>query len=152
MTSCTSRWALGAAGVAAMIWAGWLALTGGSATNPIGIATWLVGALVLHDTVFAPVCVGIGWLIARVLPPWLRAPVQVGAFVAGVVTIASAPLLLGLGRRSDNPSADPLDYPHNLLVVAAVIAATCATWAVAAWRRQQVQVDETTSLRNRRSR
>ena len=139
MTSRISRWTLGAAGVAAIIWAAWLALTGGRATNPVGIATWLVGALVLHDAVLAPVCVGIGWLTARVLPPWLRAPVQVAAFVAGAVTVASTPLLLGLGRRPDNPSADPLDYPHNLLAVVLVITGVCAAWAVAARRLQRLR-------------
>ena len=137
MTSRSFRWTLGAAGVAAMIWAAYLALTGGSATNPVGIATWLVAGLVLHDAVLAPVVLGIGWLVSRVLPMWLRAPVQVGALVAGVVGLASIPLVLGLGRRPDNPSADPLDYPRNLLIVVTAIVVVCAGWALVAWWRQR---------------
>ncbi len=137
MTSRTFRFALGAVGVVAMIWAAYLVLTGGAATNPVGVATWLIAGLVLHDFVFAPVIVGLGWVVARALPSWLRAPVQVGALIAGVVAIASIPLVLGRGRRPDNPSADPLDYPRNLLIVVAVVVAVCAVWALAAWRRQR---------------
>ena len=136
MTSRTARYALGGVGVLAMLWAAVLTLTGGKATNPVGVATWLVAGLVLHDAVLAPVVVATGWVLARVLPGWLRAPVQTGALVIGVLTLASVPLLLGRGRRPDNPSADPLDYPRNLLLVAGVVAVVCAGWAVAAWWRR----------------
>ena len=138
------RWALGAAGVGAMAWAAWLVLTGGAATDPKAVAIWLVGGLVLHDAVLAPLVVALGWLAARVLPPWLRAPVQLGTLVAGVVTLASIPLLLGRGRRPDNPSANPLDYSRNLFVVLAVIALVCGAWALVRWRARAsgVQRDE----------
>lgn len=140
------RWALGVAGVGAMAWAAWLVLTGGAATDPKAVAIWLVGGLVLHDAVLAPLVVVLGWLAARVLPPWLRAPVQVGTLVAGVVTLASIPLLLGRGRRPDNPSANPLDYSRNLFVVLAGIALVCGVWALVRWRTQAsgVQRDEPT--------
>ncbi len=130
-----ARTALGAVGVAAIAWGAWLVLTGGAATRPVAVATWLVGGLVLHDAVLAPVVVVAGWLVTRVLPPWLRAPVQGGILVIGVVTLASVPLLLGLGRRPGHPSADPLDYPRNLLVVVAVVVVVCAGWALVARRR-----------------
>lgn len=136
MTSRTARFALGGVGVAAMLWAAYLTLTGGKATNPVGVATWLVAGLVLHDAVLAPAVVAAGWVLARVLPPWLRAPVQTGALVVGVLTLASVPLLLGRGRRPDNPSADPLDYPRNLLLVVAVVVVVCAGWALVLWWRR----------------
>ncbi|MBC7639452.1 MAG: hypothetical protein H7231_06685 [Rhodoferax sp.] len=136
MTSRTARFALGGLGVLAMLWAAFLTLTGGKATNPAGVATWLVAGLVLHDAVLAPVVVAVGWVCARVLPGWLRAPVQTGALVIGVLTLASVPLLLGRGHRPDNPSADPLDYPRNLLTVVAVVAVVCTGWAIAAWWRR----------------
>lgn len=137
-----ARWALGATGAAAMLWAAWLVLTGGRATDPVGVATWLVAALVLHDAVLAPLVVVAGWSLARVLPRWARGPVQAAALVAGTLVLASVPLLLGRGRRPDNPSADPLDYSRNLIGLLVVIAAVAAAWALAARRRSRAQADE----------
>ena len=136
-TTLIWRWALGVAGVGAMAWGARLVLTGGAATDPVAVASWLIGGLVVHDAVLAPLVVAVGWLAARVLPPWLRAPVQVGTLVAGVVTLASIPLLLGRGRRPDNPSANPLDYSRNLFLVLAVIALTCLSWAAVRWWRER---------------
>lgn len=132
-----SRWTVGAVGVGAMAWAAWLVLTGGAATDPVAVAIWLVGGLVVHDAVLAPLVLALGWVAARVLPPWLRAPVQLGALVGGVVALASVPLLLGKGRRPDNPSANPLDYSRNLLIVLTAIALVCAAWALLRWRRER---------------
>ena len=105
-------WALGCALLvhlaAAMLWAGWLVFSGGAATDPVRVSIWLVGGLGLHD-----------------------------ALVIGVLTLASIPLLLGRGRRPDNPSADPVDYSHNLLVLMGVVVSVCAVWALLARQRQR---------------
>lgn len=130
------RWVMGSAGVAAMGWAAWLTLTGGAATDPWSVATWLVGGLVLHDAVLAPVVLGLGWLTARALPDWVRAPVQVGGLVSATLTLASVPLLLGRGRASDNPSVDPLDYGRNVIGLVLVVAVVCTLWAVSRRRRE----------------
>jgi hypothetical protein len=142
MTSMAARVTLGAVGVAAMLWAAWLTLTGGAATNPTRVALWLIGGLVVHDAVLAPALVAFGWVVARLLPPWAQAPVQAGGLVAAVVTLASVPLLLGFGRRPDNPSANPLDYPRNLLIVLTVVAVVCAVWALFARRASRAQAGE----------
>jgi hypothetical protein len=99
----------------------------------LAIAVWLVGALVVHDLVLAPAVVAAGWAATRVLPAWLRAPVQAAALVGLTVTLASVPLLSGRGRRPGNPSADPLDYPRNLALVLLVVCAVCSAWAAARW-------------------
>lgn len=130
------RWVLGGAGVLAMGWAAWLTLTGGAATDPWSVGTWLVAALVLHDAVLAPVVLGLGWVAARALPGWLRAPVQAGALVGLTLTLASVPLLTGLGRASDNPSVDPLDYSRNLIGLLLAVVLVCAVWAAARRRRE----------------
>jgi hypothetical protein len=41
--------------------------------------------------------------------------------VAGLVTLATLPTVLALGRRADNPSILPLEYGRNLLIVLALV-------------------------------
>ncbi len=144
------RIALALAGVAAIAWGGWLALTGGRATDLRSMATWAAAVLVAHDLVLAPVVVGLGWLVARVLPTSARAPVQVGALVAASVALMSAPLWLGRlvrGPSTANPSANPLDYPRNLVVVLAVIGAVTALAAAARWTKAAAQRRNATNSR-----
>ena len=82
MTTRNARFGLGGAGVPAMLWAGWLVLRGGAATDSVRVSIWLVDGLVLHD-----------------------------ALVIGVLTLASIPLMLGRGRRPDTPAATPSTTP-----------------------------------------
>ncbi len=146
------RAAVGAVGVAAMFYAAWLVLTGGVATDPVSVATWLAGSVIAHDLVLAPAVIALGWLMARALPRPAQGPLQVGALVAGSVALVSAPLwlrpLLGPVSRA-NPSANPLDYPRNLGLVLAVIAtAVAVTLAVGRLRAARDRRRQARNARN----
>jgi hypothetical protein len=95
------------------------------ATQPRNLAAFFLGAGIVHDAVLAPVVVVIGWLIARVLPPWVRAPVWFALAASGILLVFTWPLVRGWGRRAANPSLLPLDYGRNVAVGLAVI------WALA---------------------
>ena len=104
-------------------------------THPGDLARWFVSSALAHDTLVAPVVCGAGWLLARVVPPLVRAPVTGGLVVSGAVALYAWPFLRGYGLRPDNPSALPLDYATGLATVLAAVWLVCGALAVRCWRR-----------------
>ncbi len=94
---------------------------------------FLAGVLVAHDAVLLPATIGAGALIGRFVPAGIRATVRVAGFVTLVLAVVTMPLVLGFGRRPDDPSALPLDYGRGLAV--AVLAIWTASFAVLLTRR-----------------
>jgi hypothetical protein len=84
--------------------------------DPVGWALWVGGILVAHDAVLVPVVLLAGVVVRRA-----GGPVRAGLIVAGLVTLATLPTVLALGRRADNPSILPLDYGRNLLIVLTLV-------------------------------
>ena len=78
---------------------------------------WIVGTAVAHDAIVAPVVTLVGLALAALLPRWARGPVATAVAASGVVVVFSYPLLRHFGRRADNPSILPLDYPRNVAIV-----------------------------------
>ena len=94
----------------------------------VGAGGWVAGvagAAVLHDGVLVPVVLAVGVATARV-PGGYRGIVRSALVVAGFVTLVAFPLVLGKGRRADEPSRLPLPYDRNLAIVLGVIAAVAA--------------------------
>ncbi len=84
------------------------------------LAVWLVGALVLHDTVLSPMIISIGAVLRRV-PARARSYVQ-GALVAGgIVTIIAIPLMYRAGSQPDVKAILDQNFPANLTVLLALI-------------------------------
>ena len=83
------------------------------ATSPArmwwSVLVWLVGGVVLHDLVLAPVLLAVG-VASRKLPRHLRTPAAVGLVVWGSVTLLAVPVLGRFGAREDNPTL--LDRPY----------------------------------------
>lgn len=77
---------------------------------------WVVGLDLAHDLVLAPVVLGIGLLVARVVPPRLRAVVQAGLIMSGFVVLVGLLPLAG-SANTDNATIQPLDYGPSVLVV-----------------------------------
>src|SRR5688500_18218417 len=80
--------------------------------DPEGWALWFAGAAIVHDGSLVPGVLMIGALTAR-LPSRYKRWVQGTLLVAGVVTLVALPMVLGYGRRADNPSILPLSYGRN---------------------------------------
>jgi len=87
---------------------------------------WVVGTAVAHDAVVAPAVALVGVALVVVLPRWARGPVGFALASSAVVLAFSYPLLRHFGRRTDNPSILPLDYPRNVTIIVGLI------WTVAA--------------------
>lgn len=89
-------------------------------THPVELAVWVAGAGVLHDFALAPLLVLLGWLSTR-LPVPARFPVQLGLALSALFTVMFWPVVRGWGRSASVPSALPLDYARNLVIVLAII-------------------------------
>ncbi|MFC6083670.1 hypothetical protein [Sphaerisporangium aureirubrum] len=99
-------------------------------TDPLGWALWIGGLVAAHDGVVVPLVVAAGALAGAAREPyrfWVRAALAVSA----VLSLVALPMVLGIGRRADNPSLLPLDYGRGLLMVIGVIAVVAAVAVLA---------------------
>jgi hypothetical protein len=98
-------------------------LTDAAKTMPVVWLRWLVGLLLAHDLVLAPLVHLAGRRLRERAPPAWRWPLQLGLVTSGVLVLASVPVLVGVGRRTQpgNASVLPGDYPLALAGVLAVV-------------------------------
>ncbi|MET8158365.1 hypothetical protein ABZT47_18475 [Sphaerisporangium sp. NPDC005289] len=118
-------------------------------TDPLGWALWFGGLVAAHDGVLAPLVAAVAVLTGAVREPyrfWVRAALA----VAGVLGLLALPMVLGIGRRADNPSLLPLDYGRNLLLVLAAVAVAAAA-AMAAARLRARRTGRARPFRRRRT-
>jgi hypothetical protein len=104
-------------------------------TDLFGWALWFGGLIAAHDGVLVPLVVAAGVLTGAVREPyrfWARA----ASAVAALLCLMALPMVLGIGRRADNPSQLPLDYGRNLLLVVGLIAATAVAAMATIWLRK----------------
>jgi hypothetical protein len=98
---------------------------------------WLVGGVVVHDAVLAPLTVGLTYLATRVVPAWARGRVAVALVVLATVTLTAVPVLGRMGERADNPTLLDRNYVVGWLVfVVLVLVVTAASGPVAARLRR----------------
>jgi hypothetical protein len=89
-------------------------------TNPVGWAAWFIGVAMVHDFVLVPLTLAAALAVARIPGPY-QGPLRGALIISAAVTLVSLPLVLGLGRRADNPSVLPLPYATDLLIIVTVI-------------------------------
>lgn len=123
-----ARLALGTVGAAGAAY-GLGLLIGLGPDQLLSVLVWVVGAVVVHDGVFAPLVVVLG--VAVHAPVWLRPPLLWVLVVLGPLTLVAVPVLGRFGAKADNPTL--LDRPYWLgyvVVVALVLAFTALGTAV----------------------
>jgi hypothetical protein len=136
-------------------WRWWTGLSVGGAVALFGLAglvadaaktmptvwlQWLVGLLLIHDLVLAPVVHLTGRRLRDKAPTAWRWPLQLGLVSSGVLALASIPVLVGVGRDTQpgNTSVLPGDYPLALAGVLTVVwlgVLTLGAWGVVRHRR-----------------
>lgn len=87
----------------------------------IRIAVWAVAGVLLHDAVFAPACVAMGFAGRRILPRSWWAPVMVAALCTAVVVLLAIPVYDKPGLQPDNPSVLDRDYHRGVWISLAVV-------------------------------
>jgi hypothetical protein len=116
------RIGLAAAGLALGLFGVYRLLTQIPPASLLALAVWLAAALVLHDAVLAPVVVGTGWTLRRVVPDRGRRFLQAGLIVAGLITVVAAPMIV---LRGTQPAVKALllqNYGANLAILLALVA------------------------------
>ncbi|OBB22138.1 hypothetical protein A5792_06385 [Mycolicibacterium peregrinum] len=85
------------------------------------ILVWAVVAVVVHDFVFAPLCVAVGWAGHRLIPAVSRAPIAVAALCSVVLVLLAVPVYGRPGMRPDNMTVLDRNYPLGLAVSLGVV-------------------------------
>jgi hypothetical protein len=128
------RLALGAVGIAGLLWGAWHLLDDGL-TALVSVAIWLAGAVVVHDAVVAPVTVGVTVLGARFLPRPARMPVTVAFVVWATCSIAFVAVLTGHADSPYNQTIGHRPYVLAWIVLTVVLAAAATAASVVRARR-----------------
>jgi hypothetical protein len=122
------RFSLGGAGVVLALVGVWHLLGNGFADLAATVA-WLVGGVVAHDALIAPLVVLLGVGLLPRLPSWGRGPAVAGFVVLLTVTLTAVPVLGRFGAKPDDPWLLPRPYGalwlgFALVAVAAVVGAS----------------------------
>jgi hypothetical protein len=118
-------------------------LTGGGGTRLSSSVPWLLGVLVVHDGLLAPLAAAMGWAVTRALARGRASAalpvVGGGLFVAAVLTAVALPAIRAPGL-SDNATVLPRDYTRGLAILLALDAvATGGLALLAVVRARRVQ-------------
>jgi hypothetical protein len=128
-----ARVVLGAAGVLVGAW-GAFELVRHGAANLVAATVWLLGGVVVHDGVLAPVVIALAALGVSVLPRWMVPSAAWAVIVLGTVTIMAVPVLGRFGARSDNATLLDRDYGRGWLIVAGLVFVCAVVGAIIAHR------------------
>ena len=91
-------------------------------TNLLILAGWMIGAVLIHDGVIAPVVVSVGWGIGRVVPARARRYLQVFLIAGGLVSAIAIPLIARRGTQEASKAILQQDYGTNLSVLLGLFA------------------------------
>ena len=86
------------------------------------ILVWALVGVVLHDLVFAPLCVALGFAGRRLIPgKWWWPPVTVAAFCTVVLVFLAIPVYGKPGMRPDNMTVLDRNYPLGLWISLTIV-------------------------------
>jgi len=148
--TATRRWqiALVAVGVLLLLLGGLTLINDVNPKRYLGLAAWLLGALVIHDGVISLTVFGAN-VATRKSGGRLRIPLpallilQGALVVAGIMTLIVVPAALKKSIGTGNATLLPLDYGLHLVVfyaaLAVVTALSLAVYAVVRRRRRPVR-------------
>ena len=85
------------------------------------IVVWALVGVVLHDLVFAPACVALGFAARRLIPGKWWAPVALAVFFSVVLAFLAVPVYAKPGMRPDNMTVLDRNYPLGLSISLAIV-------------------------------
>ncbi|MGJ9424100.1 hypothetical protein [Aeromicrobium sp. CF3.5] len=129
-----ARLALGAVGVAAGLFGLWHLIDDGT-TALLSLGLWLIGAIIVHDAILAPLTIGLTILAARFLPTPARMPAVVGFVVWGTCSIAFFAVISGQAGKTGNETIGGQPYTAAWLTFTALIVIAVGASALVRARR-----------------
>src|SRR6478735_7403732 len=85
------------------------------------ILVWALVGVVLHDFVFAPLCVVLGFAGRRLIPGRWWPPIAVAALCSVVLAFLAIPVYAKPGMRPDNITVLDRNYPLGLWISLAAV-------------------------------
>ncbi|PZS29133.1 MAG: hypothetical protein DLM59_13240 [Pseudonocardiales bacterium] len=144
----TLRIALGTIGFLGIGYGVFRILGNQSVSQPLKLAPWLIGAIVLHDFVLTPIVLSIGLVLTRFVEPRARRYIQGGLVTGALVTAIAIPLIYRRGKNLPGKALLERNYAANLALIIAMIAAvTAAAYAVRVMRDRRDQRGIDTNVR-----
>jgi hypothetical protein len=105
-----------------------------------GLATWLIGAVVLHDAILSPFLVAVGMLLRRTgrgIRAWMLVVVQAAVVLGTVLALVVLPEIAAKQHGQKNPTVLPFDYGARLLLVEGVLLFVVVVVLVVGARRRR---------------
>ena len=147
-----TRWTIGAAGAALGLFGLFRLVTEIPVLDLLMLGVWLIGALVLHDGMLAPLTSAVAGAIVRYVPSRLRRYVQ-GALVTGaIVTVIALPLILLAGSQPPEKALLRQNFGANLAVLLGVISGGTAVLYLLRVARDRRAAERTSEANVRPSR
>lgn len=87
----------------------------------IRIVAWALIGVLLHDAVFAPVCLALGFAGRRILPHSWWMPVLVAGLLTVVLVLLAIPVFSKPGQHLDNLTVLDRDYQAGFWIALAVV-------------------------------
>jgi hypothetical protein len=114
------------------------------------ILVWAAVGVLLHDLVFAPLCVAMGFAARRLIPGKWWPPIAVAAFCSVVLVFLAIPVYGKPGMRPDNMTVLDRNYPLGLWIsLAAVWACVPLYLSWTYWRASRPDRNRQDSARSR---
>jgi len=116
-----------------------------SPTRYSGLLVWLIGSVIVHDAIIAPVVVAVGLAVRRTgrrVPAAVIALVQSAVVVGVVLSMIVVPEIVARAKGPKNDTVLPFDYAARLgamWVVIAVVTALAVAIYLVRTRRQKVR-------------
>jgi hypothetical protein len=85
------------------------------------IVVWALVGVVLHDAVFAPLCVALGFAGRRLIPGKWWPPIAVAAFCSAVLVFLAIPVYGKPGMRPDNMTVLDRNYSLGLSISLGIV-------------------------------
>lgn len=95
----------------------------------MSVVIWFAGGIVLHDFVFAPLCVAVGLGARRLLPRAWWAPLAYGTALTVVLGALAVPVLVPHTTFGNSTVVDR-DYPLGLGIALAIVWIAVALWII----------------------
>ena len=92
-----------------------------STQDVIRIVAWALIGVLLHDAVFAPVCVALGFAGRRILPHRWWTPVLVAGLLTIVLVLLAIPVFSKPGQHLDNLTVLDRNYEAGFWIAMAVV-------------------------------